>query len=72
MPLYEYQCSSCEVIFECFETMSENAESGDPNCPKCDPDASGAPTCFKYLGNCRPAFNLKGPEGRGFHRPGWQ
>ena len=66
MPLYEYKCSSCEVIFETFETMQENAERGDPHCPKCDPEYKNPPTCFKYMGNCAPMITLKGADGRGW------
>jgi len=66
MPIYQYQCSACEVMFECFESMQENAESGDPHCPKCDPTESGSPTCYKYMGNCAPLITLKGPPGKGW------
>ena len=72
MPLYEYKCSACEVIFECFESMTENFENPPTHCPKCDPEEVKKGTLARYMGNCRPAFNLKGPEGRGFHKPGWQ
>jgi len=70
VPIYQYQCSACEIMFECFETMTENFESGDPHCPKCDPEEKNPPTCFKYLGNCRPSFDLK-PGVGGFNKPGW-
>ena len=70
MPVYQYQCSSCETMFETFESISENLENGDPHCPKCDPEGENDPTCFKYLGNCRPAFDLK-PGSGGFYKPGW-
>jgi putative FmdB family regulatory protein len=71
MPIYQYQCSSCDMMFETLETMTENYERPTPHCPKCDPEEKEDTTMFKYLGNCRPAFNLK--EGRGgFNRPGWQ
>ena len=67
MPLYEYQCSSCEVIFECLESMTENAESPVPHCPKCDPEHSHSTTMFMYFGNHRPAFRI---EGGGVFNPG--
>ena len=67
MPLYEYQCSSCETIFETFETMTENAEAPTPHCPHCDPDFERPTTMYKYLGNCKPAFRI---EGGGVYNPG--
>jgi len=69
MPLYEYHCSSCEALYECFETVQENLESPTPHCSKCDPEAERETTLYKFLGNCRPAYNLKGT---GLFRPGWQ
>jgi|TARA_E500000305_G_C4010323_1_gene232366 putative FmdB family regulatory protein len=73
MPIYQYQCKKCESIFETLATMTEDYEDPATHCPKCDPDHENEEgTLFKYLGNCRPAFNLKGGEGRGFFKPGWQ
>lgn len=66
MPLYEYQCSSCEVIFECFESIEENIANGDPHCPHCDPEYKNPPTCYKYMGNCKPMVTLNGPPNRGW------
>ena len=71
MPVYQYHCSSCDVLFETFETMTENAELPTPHCPKCDPDQEIPTTVYKYFGNCRPAFDLKEGHG-GFYKPGWQ
>ena len=68
MPLYEYQCEACEVIFECFESMTENAKSPLPHCPKCDPLQEKETTMYKYMGNCRPSFKI---EGDGVYSPGW-
>ena len=68
MPFYEYECSSCEVIFETFESMTEHAELPTPHCPKCDPLQERNTTLEVYLGNCRPAFKI---EGGGVHSPGW-
>jgi putative FmdB family regulatory protein len=66
MPLYEYQCSSCEVIYETMETMAENAERPTPHCPACDPEFEKPTTMYKYLGNCKPMVTLKGAPGRGW------
>tara|TARA_R110002051_G_C8565255_1_gene474884 strand:- start:426 stop:644 length:219 start_codon:yes stop_codon:yes gene_type:complete len=71
MPIYQYKCKECEIMFETLETMTENYERPVPHCPECDPEEDKDTTMFKFLGNCRPAFNLKGPEGRGFFKPGW-
>ncbi len=68
MPIYQYQCSSCETIFETFESMTENAENPTPHCPHCDPDFERPTTMFKYLGNCKPSFVI---TGGGVHSPGW-
>ena len=66
MPIYQYQCSSCEVIYECFETMTENANKPDPHCPGCDPDSKEETTMYKYMGNCKPMITLGGAPGRGW------
>ena len=70
MPIYQYQCSSCETIFETMATMTEDFNDPATHCPKCDPEETGEGTLYKYLGNCRPAFNLKQGSG-GFSKPGW-
>lgn len=60
MPTYQYQCDSCETIFECFESYKENKENPPTHCPRCDPDVTGPPTLYKYFGNTRPGFKLNG------------
>ena len=60
MPMYQYECSACELQFELFESISENIERGAPHCPKCDPEGERDTTMFKYFGNCRPAFKVNG------------
>ena len=68
MPTYDYQCSSCDVIFQCFESMTENANNPTvPHCPTCDPDMDNDPTLYRYFGNSRPAFRI---EGGGVYNPG--
>jgi putative FmdB family regulatory protein len=69
MPIYQYQCSACETIFETLATMTEDYEDPATHCPKCDPDHEKEEgTLFKYLGNCRPSFKI---EGKGVYNPGW-
>lgn len=68
MPLYEYQCSSCELVFETFESMTENAELPVPHCPKCDPEQQNETTMYRYMGRCAPSFKITGD---GVHSPGW-
>jgi putative FmdB family regulatory protein len=68
MPLYEYQCEACEVIFETFESMTEHGELPIPHCPKCDPLQENKTTMERYMGNCRPSFRI---EGGGVYSPGW-
>ncbi len=69
MPIYQYQCSACETIFETLATMTEDYEDPATHCPKCDPDHEKEEgTLFKYLGNCRPSFKI---EGKGVYDPGW-
>jgi len=70
MPIYQYACSECETIFETFVTMTEDHNDPQTHCPKCDPEAKETGTLYKYLGNCRPAFNLK-PGCGGYTKPGW-
>ena len=69
MPIYQYQCSSCEGLYETLATMTEDYEDPLKYCPKCDPDEESEDgTMFKYLGNCRPSFKI---EGGGVYNPGW-
>ena len=68
MPLYEYECTDCSGRFETFETMTENASSPVPNCPKCDPEQENETTMFRYMGGTAPSFKI---EGGGVHNPGW-
>jgi len=68
MPLYEYQCSACETIWETMATMTEDYNDPATHCPNCDPEEERDGTLFKYLGNSRPSFNLKG---KGFFKEGW-
>ena len=60
MPIYQYECSACEGQFELFETMTEYKERGIPNCPECDPEGENETTMFRFMGTCRPAFQVKG------------
>jgi predicted nucleic acid-binding Zn ribbon protein len=48
--------------------MTEDYNDPATHCPKCDPEEEGDGTLFKYLGNSRPSFNLKG---KGFFKEGW-
>ncbi len=68
MPFYNYQCSTCETIWETMATMTEDKEDPPTHCPKCDPEEMEKGTLYKYFGNIRPAFNLKGS---GWFKPGW-
>jgi putative FmdB family regulatory protein len=60
MPIYTYQCEQCEKYFELFETMSEHAEMPTPHCPSCDPEGEKDSTMFRFMGDVRPAFQVKG------------
>jgi len=68
MPRYDYHCSSCDMVWEYFASMTEDYENPPKHCPKCDPDESGDGTLSKYIGNTRPAFNLRGD---GWFKGGW-
>ena len=70
MPIYQYACTECKTIFETFVTMTEDYNDPQTHCPKCDPEAEEEGTLYKYLGNCRPAFDLKHGCG-GYDKPGW-
>jgi putative FmdB family regulatory protein len=60
MPLYTYECSSCGGHFEEFASMSEYDPNNMPHCPRCDPECKEEPTLFRYMGDVRPAFQVKG------------
>jgi putative FmdB family regulatory protein len=70
MPTYQYACSECESVFETFATIAEDSNDPQTHCPKCDPEVEKEGTLYKYMGNCRPSFNLK-PGCGGYHRSGW-
>jgi putative FmdB family regulatory protein len=60
MPFYQYECSACSMQFELFETMTEHKELDTPHCPQCDPEGDNETTMFVFMGNVRPAFQVKG------------
>lgn len=35
MPLYDYQCQSCQTVFEVRATFKEKEEGLKPECPQC-------------------------------------
>lgn len=35
MPLYDYQCQDCQMIFEVRATFEEKEAGLDPECPRC-------------------------------------
>lgn len=39
MPLYEYRCTACHVLFSRTETMAEHSKRPHPVCPECDSPA---------------------------------
>ena len=51
MPIYEYECKSCSLIFELNRRFDQN---GGANCPRCQSDArrlfSPVPIVFKGTG----------------------
>lgn len=49
-------------------SMTEDKEEPPTHCPKCDPEEIEEGTLYKYFGNMRPAFNLRGS---GWFKPGW-
>ena len=68
MPNYQYHCAGCDILWEVFQTIDENKADPPTHCQKCDPEEKEEGTIYKYFGNCRPAFDLKGD---GFYKPGW-
>ena len=68
MPNYQYHCSGCDMLWETFQSIEENIADPPTHCDNCDPDEERPGTIYKYFGNCRPAFDLKGD---GFFKPGW-
>jgi len=35
MPLYEYRCTACDMLFSHTETMAEHSAHPRPACPEC-------------------------------------
>lgn len=68
MPIYDYHCSSCDMLYEVFESMTQNSENPVPHCPKCDPKEKKPTTMYRYLGNSRHSFKI---TGEGVYKPGW-
>jgi predicted nucleic acid-binding Zn ribbon protein len=68
MPTYQYHCSGCDMLWEITQSIQENIDYPPTHCEKCDPDEKDPGTIYKFLGNCKPAFDLKGD---GFFKPGW-
>ena len=69
MPTYQYHCEKCSMLWETFQSIKENIEDPPTHCDRCDPDEEEEGTLYKYLGNCKPSFVLRG---EGFHSPGWK
>ena len=44
MPVYNWHCTKCDMVFEDFQTMTERDESPPTHCPLCDPEAEGEST----------------------------
>jgi hypothetical protein len=40
--------------------MKEYNSNDLPHCPNCDPEAKEETTLFRFMGNVRPAFQVKG------------
>tara|TARA_R110002020_G_scaffold364543_4_gene576839 strand:- start:58 stop:273 length:216 start_codon:yes stop_codon:yes gene_type:complete len=61
MPVYNFKCSKCEVIFEIFQSMTERDESPPTHCPECDPEVVGEATLSQIIlpGNL-PRFRITG------------
>ena len=38
MPVYNWHCTKCDMVFEIFQTMTERDEEPPEYCPDCDPD----------------------------------
>jgi putative FmdB family regulatory protein len=68
MPIYDYECSACETVWETMQSIDENIEDPPTHCMKCDPEEVEKGTLYRYFGNTRPAFDLRG---EGFSKPGW-
>jgi putative FmdB family regulatory protein len=60
MPIYTYECFKCEKRFEEFASISEYNSMDTPHCPSCDPEAKEETTLFRFMGDVRPAFQVKG------------
>jgi putative FmdB family regulatory protein len=68
MPIYDYHCSSCDMLYEIFESMTAYHSNPTPHCPKCDPKGKKPTTMYRYLGASKHSFKI---TGEGVYKPGW-
>jgi len=61
MPFYNWKCSTCETVWEIFQTMTEHKEDPPAYCPKCSPDGGGEPNLSQILvAGHLPKFKITG------------
>ena len=61
MPVYNWHCTECDMVFEDFQSMTERDESPPTHCVECDPDekAEGTLQQVHFKGSL-PKFRIPG------------
>jgi len=65
MPVYNWHCTKCDMVFEIFQSMTERDEEPPSHCPDCDPDIQEEGTLHQvHFADSLPKFKIRGG---GFH-----
>ncbi len=62
MPVYNWHCTKCDMVFELFQTMTEYDEERPSHCPECDLDCVEEGTLEQvHFKGSLPKFRVMGP-----------
>ena len=61
MPVYNWKCEKCEIVFEIFQSMTERDETPPTHCPECDPECVDEGTLSQvHFAGSLPRFKITG------------
>lgn len=61
MPVYNWHCKKCDMLFEIFQSMTERDEDPPTHCPECDPEELEEGTIHQvHLKGNLPKFRITG------------
>mgnify|MGYP003629261172 CR=1 FL=1 len=62
MPVYNFHCSKCDMVFEDFMSMTERDTNCPTHCPVCDPDLKEEKGTIKqvHFAGSLPKFRIPG------------